>query len=230
MPSHAPVDDGLPRSGWATSTTLMRDYYDHEWGLPVTEERALFERLCLEGFQAGLSWATILSRREEFRRAFADFDPEAVAAFDEDDVERLVQDATIIRSRAKIEAAIGNARTVLELRRQAVEGDPALAEFEVVLQDGSVLEIGPGLPALVWGFLPETTPVPADFSGVPTQTAESAALAKELKRRGMKFIGPTSAYALMEAIGMQDTHWADSHRRGVAGIFAPDGTREPVRR
>lgn len=215
-------EDGLSRTGWATSTALMRHYYDTEWGLPVVTEQGLYERLSLEGFQAGLSWATILGRREGFRRAFAGFQPEAVARFAQDDVERLVQDAGIIRSRAKITAVIGNARAVLALRE---EGPAAL---RIPRHQGEPLEIPAGLPALIWSFCPLTTPRPRDHTEVPTRSEESAALARELKRHGISFIGPTSAYALMEAVGMVDTHWVGSHRRGASGIFGPDGTRPAV--
>lgn len=234
MLDETPVERGTAaeplRSGWAQASAMMREYYDREWGLPVTGERELYERLCLEGFQAGLSWATVLSRREAFRRAFAGFDPQAVAAFGPEKVEELVQDASIIRSRIKIESAIGNARATLALREAAAgteehPADPALAAFELPRAEGAPLPIEAGLPALIWSFAPKVTPRPADQHEVPTQTPDSAALARELKRRGFRFIGPVSAFALMEACGMVDTHWVDSHRRGVSGIFRPDGAR-----
>lgn len=228
-----------PRTPWASASSMMRAYYDREWGLPVTDERGLYERLCLEGFQAGLSWATVLSRREAFRRAFEDFDPEAVASFDEDRIQALMQDAAIIRSRPKITAAVTNARAVLQLRervRQAEEhpgpgtgldatGTVPLTGFALPRWTGEPLKIPAGLPALIWSFCPLTTPRPESPEQVPTSSADSAALAKTLKRNGFRFIGPTSAYALMEAIGMVDTHWVGSHRRGVSEIFSPEGTR-----
>lgn len=188
-------DDGLARPAWAASDPLLRDYYDHEWGLPVRDEQGLYERISLEGFQAGLSWATILRKRPAFRAAFADFHPETVAAFTEDDVERLLQDAGIVRNRLKIRAAITNARATLELR-----------------DDG-------GLVDFVWGFRPETTPEPTVPDQIPTTSLESIALSKALRKRGFAFVGPTTMYALMEAIGMVDTHLLDSHRRGTSGVW-----------
>ena len=237
-PEQPAVERAEPmRSGWAESSTLMRDYYDREWGLPVTTEQGLYERLCLESFQAGLSWATVLSRRQAFREAFADFDPETVAAFGEDDVERLVLNASIIRSRPKIEAAISNARATLTLRRAAAESadsrgdgenehsDAALTAFTLPRAQGQPLRIAAGLPALIWSFAPLSTPMPTDHTEVPTWTEDSAALARQLKSHGFRFIGPVSAFALMEACGLVDTHWITSHRRGISGIFGPDGTR-----
>lgn len=210
------------RTPWGNGSAMMRDYYDHEWGLPVTTEAGLYERVCLEGFQAGLSWATILGRREAFREAFEGFDPEAVARFTDDDVERLVTNAAIIRSRAKIRAAIGNARATLALRDH---DDPQLAGWSLPLTDGSCLTIEPGLPSLMWSYAPTVTPMPASMADVPTQSTESRALCKELKGRGFSFVGPTTVYALMEAVGMVDTHWLESHRRGVSRIFSPEGRR-----
>ena len=167
--------------------------------MPVRDERGLFERLSLEAFQSGLSWATILRKRENFRAAFDGFDPERVAAYDERDVERLVADVGIVRNRAKVEATIRNAGATLSLR-----------------DDG-------GLPDLVWSFRPARTPMPRTFADVPTTSEESKALAKELKRRGFAFVGPTTAHALMEAVGVVDTHLLDSHRRGSSGVWRPDG-------
>ncbi|MDO9409955.1 DNA-3-methyladenine glycosylase I [Patulibacter sp.] len=189
-------EDGLARPSWAATDPLMREYYDTEWGMPVRDERGVFERVSLEAFQAGLSWATILRKRPAFRAAFADFDPDVVAAFGEDDVERLMADAGIVRNRGKVHATIGNARATIDLRAEG------------------------GLPALIWSFRPEATPEPRTIAEVPTATDESAALAKELRRRGFKFVGPTSMYALMEAIGIVDTHLLGSHRRGTSGVWA----------
>ncbi|WP_302050613.1 DNA-3-methyladenine glycosylase I [Rothia kristinae] len=228
-----------PRTPWASASAMMRAYYDQEWGLPVTDERGLYERLCLEGFQAGLSWATVLSRREAFRAAFDGFDPEAVAAFDEARIAALTEDASIIRSRPKITAAVSNARAVLDLRRRVREaedhpgpgagldatGTVPLAGFALPRWAAEPLRIPPGLPALIWSFCPQRTPRPESPEQVPTCSAVSASLATTLKRNGFRFIGPTSAYALMEAIGMVDTHWLGSHRRGVSGIFDQDGIR-----
>jgi len=188
-------DDGLARPAWAAVDPLLRDYYDTEWGLPVRDEQGLYERISLEAFQAGLSWATILRKRPAFRTAFAGFHPETVAAFTEADVERLLQDAGIVRNRLKIRAAITNARATLELRN-----------------DG-------GLVDFVWSFRPEATPKPATLDQIPTSSPESVALSKALRKRGFAFVGPTTMYALMEAVGMVDTHLLDSHRRGTSGVW-----------
>ncbi|GGC78689.1 3-methyladenine DNA glycosylase [Tersicoccus solisilvae] len=202
MPEPSPDDvvvglDGLARPRWAAVDPLLRDYYDREWGMPVRDERGLFERLSLEAFQSGLSWATILRKRPAFRAAFAGFDPDAVAAFDDDDdVERLLADAGIVRNRAKILATIGNARATVSLRA-----------------DG-------GLPALIWSFRPPVTPEPRTHAEIPTTSAESRALSAALRARGFRFVGPTTMFALMEAVGIIDTHLLGSHRRGTSGIWA----------
>lgn len=188
-------DDGLARPLWAAHDPLLRDYYDNEWGLPVRDERGVFERLSLEAFQSGLSWATILRKRAAFREAFDGFDPDLVAAYDDADIERLLADARIIRHRAKISAAITNARATVALRGAG------------------------GLPEFVWSFQPERTPEPRTFAEVPTRSTESEALATALKARGFTFVGPTTMFALMEAIGIVDTHLVDSHRRGTSGVW-----------
>ena len=185
-------DDGLARCPWGTLPAL-RDYHDTEWGLPVAGESALFERLCLEGFQAGLSWLTILNKRERYREVFHGFDVEAVAAMTDDEVERLMGDPGIVRNRAKIEAARRNARATIELRA-----------------DG-------GLAAFIERFAPASTPAPADTSELPGLSAESTALSKALKKRGFGFVGPTTMYALMEATGIVDTHLTGCFRRGASG-------------
>lgn len=203
-PASSPVivgDDGCARPAWAARDPLLRTYYDTEWGLPIRDERGLYERLVLEGFQAGLSWATILRKREAFREAFAGFDPERVAAFGEAEVQRLLQNAGIVRHEGKIRAAIQNAQATLTLRAAG------------------------GLSALIWSHLPETTPVPRLEADLPTRSAESEALSRALKQRGFRFVGPTTAYALMSAIGMVDLHLVGSHRRGCSGLWRPDGTR-----
>lgn len=187
--------DGLARAPWAYGSQMMLHYYDHEWGMPVTDERGLYERLTLEGFQAGLSWATILAKRENFRAAFADFEVDAVAGFADADVERLLGDVGIIRHRGKIEAAIGNARATVALRDRE------------------------GLVELIWSHRPDTTPRPRTVDEVPTTSPESQALAKRLRREGFRFVGPTTMYALMEAVGMVDTHLMGSHRRGASGLW-----------
>jgi DNA-3-methyladenine glycosylase I len=172
--------DGRPRCAWAVSAPEYVAYHDEEWGRPVHDDDALFERLCLEAFQSGLSWLTILRKREAFRDAFAGFAIERVAEFGDEDVERLLGDARIVRNRAKILAAIRNAR--------------AAGELDV------------GLGELLWSFAPEPRPRPARREDVPAQTPESKAMARELKRRGFAFVGPTTAYALMQACGLVDDH------------------------
>lgn len=187
--------DGLARPAWAASDPLLRAYYDTEWGMPVRDERGLFERLSLEAFQSGLSWATILRKRTAFRTAFAGFDPDLVAAFGDADVERLLGDAGIVRNRPKVEATITNARATLALRQRG------------------------GLSNLIWSFRPEQTPEPTRQDEIPTQSAESLALAKALKAEGFAHVGPTTMYALMEAVGIVDTHLVGSHRRGTSGVW-----------
>ena len=193
-------DDGLARTAWAYSDPLLLEYYDTEWGLPVTDEQGLFERISLEAFQSGLSWLIILRKRPAFRAAFAQFDPDVVARFGPDDEARLMADAGIVRNGAKVRATIANAQAVIDLR-----------------DDG-------GLVALVESFRPHVTPMPRTMAEIPTVSAESTALSKELKRRGFRFVGPTTAHALMEAVGLVDTHVVGSHRRGASGLWNPDGT------
>lgn len=188
--------DGLARPVWAMSSVAYQHYYDTEWGMPVRDEQGLFERISLEGFQSGLSWATILAKRENFRRAFAGFNPDVVAEFNDADVERLMTDAGIVRNRRKITATIGNAAATVRLR-----------------DDG-------GLAALVWSHQPTTTPAPRRASEVRSQSPESVALSKALKARGFSFVGPTTCYALMQAVGLVDDHLVGSWRRGSSGVFA----------
>jgi DNA-3-methyladenine glycosylase I len=193
--------DGQIRCSWADfsgprwasdDSVLYRQYHDTEWGQPLRGSRELFERMTLEAFQSGLSWLIILRKRENFRRAFKRFDAEKVARFGEADVERLMADVGIVRNRAKIEATIANAR--------------AVADLDVELGD------------LLWSFAPEPRPRPAEPAEVPAVTPESTAMAKELKRRGFRFVGPTTAYALMQATGMVDDHlascWVPTLARG----------------
>ena len=174
------------RRCWETTDDLYLAYHDREWGRPVTTETGLLERLCLEGFQSGLSWLTILRKREGFRAAFSNFDADTVAGFDEGDVERLLADAAIVRHRGKIEAAISNARATVELR------------------DG-----GRTLPALIWSYRPEERPAPRDHTDWQAATAESIALSKELKKLGFRFVGPTTVYAAMQACGLVNDHLYD---------------------
>ena len=164
---------------------LYERYHDEEWGVPVRDEAALFERIALEGFQSGLAWITILRKREAFRAAFAGFDPEVVAGFGEADVERLMADASIVRNRAKIEATIANARALLALH-----------------DDGETLS------ALLWSHAPADHAVPQTFDDVPATTPESTALSKLLKKKGFRFVGPTTLYAAMQACGVVDDHLA----------------------
>jgi len=187
------VTDGQVRCGWALSTPEYVAYHDEEWGRPVHDDTALFERVSLEAFQSGLSWLTILRKREAFREAFAGFDPAVVAGFDEADVRRLLEDARIVRNRAKIEATVANARAVLAL--------------------------DVGLGELLWSFAPDpvTRRRPDTLAEVPARSPESTAMAKELKRRGFRFVGPTTAYALMQAAGLVDDHVADCWVRGTLG-------------
>jgi DNA-3-methyladenine glycosylase I len=174
------VTDGLVdgRCWWGASAPEYVDYHDEEWGRPVHDDRALFEKLCLEAFQSGLSWLTILRKREAFRAAFAGFEIERVARFGSGDVARLMADAGIVRNRAKIEAAIANARAATEV----------------------------SLGELLWSFAPPPRPRPRTPADIPAVTPESTAMAKELKRRGFRFVGPTTAYALMQACGLVDDH------------------------
>ena len=180
--------DGRPRCGWAGATADYQAYHDDEWGEPQRDEVRLFEKLCLEAFQSGLSWLTILRKREAFRSAFAGFVPATVATFGPADVQRLMADKGIVRNRAKIVAAIANARAALDLPD--------------------------GLAPLLWSFAPDpaTRPRPRSFADVPPLTAESTAMAKDLRRRGFTFVGPTTAYALMQACGLVDDHLADCWR------------------
>ena len=179
--------DGRPRCWWPGDDDLYRRYHDEEWGRPVGDDRRLFEKLCLEGFQSGLSWLTILRKRENFRRAFAGFDPETIARFDEQDTDRLLTDPGIVRHRGKIEAVLTNARRCLEL----IEKEGSLARF-------------------VWRFEPDGATRPARITKTAvcamSTTKESTALSKELRKRGWAFVGPTTAYAFMQSMGLVNDH------------------------
>jgi DNA-3-methyladenine glycosylase I len=184
-----PGPDGLLRCPWGLSADDYREYHDTEWAVPVHGDDALFERICLEAFQSGLSWLTILRRREGFRRAFDGFAIAKVATYTDADVERLLGDAGIIRNRAKITAAIGNARAARELAAG-------------------------GLDSLIWSFAPASPgEAPRGIADVPAITPESTALAKSLKRHGFRFVGPTTAYALMQACGLVNDHLSDCYAR-----------------
>ena len=203
-------EDGLVRPTWAATDPLLCDYYDTEWGSPVTSEQGVFERRVRESFQSGLSWSTILKKREAFRRAFASFIPEAVAAFTDQDRERLMQDAGIVRNKRKIDAAITNAQAVIVLRSALAAESDAHRAGRV---DGAPLAqlLRPRQPyprhlgELAWLYQPSYQPRPANVGEVPAQTEESRALSAELKRRGFVFFGPVTALALMSAIGIVNT-------------------------
>jgi DNA-3-methyladenine glycosylase I len=187
--------DGLARCSWGASSPEYERYHDEEWGRVVHGETRLFERISLEAFQSGLSWITILRKRESFRAAFAGFDAEQVARFGDDDIARLLADPGIVRNRAKIAAAVMNARAVLAVR-DAVDG---------------------GLDALIWSFAPEPgRPAPQLTGDVPATTPESTALARALKRYGFGFVGPTTAYAAMQACGLVNDHYEGCHARASA--------------
>ena len=190
-------EEGRLRCRWCAATPLYRRYHDTEWGFPVTDDRRLFEKLCLEGFQAGLSWITILNKRENFRTAFANFEAERIVEFGDSDIERLMADAGIVRHRGKIASVINNAQRVIELR----------AEF------GS-------LAAYAWGFepAPESRPdtVTPEFLKVATTSKESVAMSKDLKKRGWSFVGPTTVYAFMQAMGLVNDHVEGCDARAAA--------------
>ena len=181
------IDLSEPRCQWSTSDVDYIAYHDHEWGMPVDDDHRLFEKLCLEGFQSGLSWLTILRKRESFRRAFANFDFEKIARFNSRSVERLLKDASIIRHRGKIESTINNARRALELR-----------------------DAHGSLTSYFWSFEPKRRPAPVP---VPGFTEESKAMSKDLKRLGFSFVGPTTAYAFMQAMGLVNDHAAKCRAR-----------------
>lgn len=192
-PDLAVGPDGVARCAWpGLAHADYRDYHDREWGKPVHGETALFERLCLEGFQTGLSWLVILRKRPAFREAFVGFDPEAVANFGVADVERLMQDESIVRNRRKIEATVQNAQAILALREQG------------------------GLEELLWTHAPDPTPRPQRFSDVPTQIPESELLSKRLRKAGFVQVGPTTLYAAMQACGMVDDHLVGCFRAGAS--------------
>lgn len=175
--------DGRPRCWWGASSDEYLAYHDNVWGRPMHGDRALFEMLTLESFQSGLSWLTILRKQESFRRAFSDWDIDAIAAYGRRDFERLMSDTGIVRNRAKIEATLANARATLELR-----------------------EGGTSLDELLWSFAPEPAPAPSSRADLAASTPESTAMARELKRRGFRFVGPTTAYSLMQAAGLVNDH------------------------
>ena len=187
---------------WARTSELMEHYYLTEWGVPVTDEQGVFERLSLEVFQCGLSWKTILTKRDAFREVFHQFAVDRVAAMGESDIERLMEDERIIRNRRKIEATIGNARAAQALREE-----------------------GTDLATLLWRYVPDRTYAPRTQEEIPSRDETSTQMSKDLKARGFSFVGPTTCFALMEAIGIVDTHLVTSPRRGSSGVFDSDGHR-----
>jgi DNA-3-methyladenine glycosylase I len=204
----APGPDGAMRCFWGVSTPDYVDYHDREWGFPVTDDRRLFEKICLEGFQAGLSWLTILRKREAFRKAFSNFDPAAVARFGKRDVTRLLGDAGIVRHRGKIESTINNAARALE----------------VIEERGS-------LSAYVWSFAPTPAERPRQMTHAALRamstTPTSIALSKDLKRRGWTFVGPTTIYAFMQAMGLVDDHLEGCVIRRAAEAARKKGRPRP---
>jgi DNA-3-methyladenine glycosylase I len=177
--------DGIPRCPWGISAPEYQPYHDEEWGRPVGSDEAIYQKLCLEGFQSGLSWLTILRKRDGFRRAFAGFDPAAVANFTDADVARLLADSAIVRHRGKIVATIGNARATLRLGEQGIS-----------------------LAGLLWSFEPSAGRPPRTMAELPASTPESEALSRELRRRGFRFVGPTTVYAAMQSLGVVNDHLA----------------------
>lgn len=197
------MDESLARvrCGWADGDALMQAYHDEEWGIPIFDSRALWEKLILDGFQAGLSWRTILYKREAFRAAFHEFDPVRIAAYTDTDVERLMNDAGIVRSRTKIEATVGNARAFLKMQEEGED----FSEF-------------------VWSFVEGKTSHNSwnSWGEIPTQTEASAKLSKALKKRGFKFVGPVIVYAWMQAVGMVNDHFIACYRHSEIRSFRSD--------
>jgi DNA-3-methyladenine glycosylase I len=186
-------EDGVRRCAWGASTPEYLAYHDNEWGRPVGEDNRVYEKLCLEGFQAGLSWLTILRKRESFRKAFASFDPTAVAAFGDADIDRLLADAGIVRHRGKILATINNAQATVRLRNDGVS-----------------------LAALVWAHEPSATPPPGSAGDLASSTPESKSLSAELRKHGFRFVGPTTVYAAMQSLGVVNDHVDGCEFRAIA--------------
>jgi DNA-3-methyladenine glycosylase I len=190
-----PGADGLARCPWGLSAPEYVRYHDEEWGRPVGDDNRIYEKMCLEGFQSGLSWLTILRKREGFRQAFASFDPTVVALFDDGDIARLLGDVSIVRHRGKIEATIANARAVVALWAE-----------------------GQSLAQLLWAYEAPAEPVPVRMGDVPPATAQSKALSADLRRRGFRFVGPTTMYAAMQSLGVVNDHLEGCHFRPLAAM------------
>lgn len=186
-------EDRLPRCSWGASSPELQSYHDQEWGRPVGDDDQVFEKLCLEGFQSGLSWLTILRKRDSFRRAFASFDPTVIAGFGEADVDRLLADAGIVRNQAKIRATINNAQATVGLRERGIS-----------------------LAGLLWKHEPDASGPPTSMGALPASTPESKAFSAELRNHGFRFVGPTTAYAAMQSLGVVNDHLVGCHFREVA--------------
>ena len=202
-------EDGRKRCSWGASTPDYQGYHDDEWGRPVADDDRVYEKLCLEGFQSGLSWLTILRKREGFRRAFASFDPAAVAAFGDDDVARLLADPEIVRHRGKITATITNARATMALRQQGVS-----------------------LAGLAWQHRPARAPIPKRMNDLRSVTPESQALSAELRRNGFAFVGPTTVYSTMQSLGIVNDHlkgcdWRTVSDQDLLEFDVPKLNRKP---
>ncbi|MBC9955178.1 DNA-3-methyladenine glycosylase I [Leucobacter sp. cx-42] len=204
MNTYQPASD-VVRTPWAEQDPLLTEYYDTEWGMPVRDERGLFERISLEGFQSGLSWLTVLRKREVIRAAFHHFEIERVAQMNDEDIERILEMPGMIRNRLKVKSVIHNAQLVMKM-----------------WHDGETLN------ELVWNAMPEVSPAPETENEIPASSPESVVLAKALKKRGFRYVGPVTVYALMTAIGVVDGHIVSSHRRGCSGLWNIDGTRTRV--
>jgi DNA-3-methyladenine glycosylase I len=185
-------EDKLPRCPWGASTPELQSYHDQEWGRPVGDDDRVFEKLCLEGFQSGLSWLTILRKRDGFRKAFASFDPTVIAGFTDADVDRLLADTAIVRNRAKIRAAISNAQATIGLRERGIS-----------------------LAVLLWKYEPDASRPPTSMGGLLSSTPESKALSAELRTSGFRFVGPTTVYAAMQSLGVVNDHLVGCHFRDI---------------
>ncbi|WRS29871.1 DNA-3-methyladenine glycosylase I [Actinomycetaceae bacterium MB13-C1-2] len=197
--------DGKRRPAWVGTDPVLLDYYDTEWGVPLTDEDDLFEILCLLVFQAGLRWKTILTRRTVLRAAFGGFSPDLLASWGQEDIERLMCDTAVIRNRRKIESTLTNARATVRLRNEG------------------------GLASLVWSHQPDTSPPPLHHDDLPPSIPESEDLANDLRNHGFAAVGPKSCYALMQAAGIVDTNPLEAYRRGDSGLWQPDGRRRATR-